>query len=276
MFQTNVKLKEKKHLSAWRKISIGSWKPIGDSQVYATVEVNATAALEYIEDLKEKGVRITLTHIAGMACGQMIKDTPQINSILRLGNLYPRQDIDIFFQTASNDPNDLSGHVIRNIDKKTIPKIADDMKPKVSSIKSGNDKDYQKIKSSMSLIPAILMRPILGILGFILYSLNLWSPKLGTPKDSFGSMMITNVGSLGINHALVPLVPYSRIPLILALCKTHDKVVLNAENIPFNQSTINACFTFDHRIIDGVHGAKLSQIFKKYFENPYLFEISKD
>ena len=84
------------------------------------------------------------------------------------------------------------------------------------------------------------------MLGFLSYSLNLDLSRFGVPKDALGSIwdlvlyyhwflipkmalgsvMITNVGSLGLEEAYVPLVPYSRVPLLLALGKVKDEAVV--------------------------------------------------
>ena len=137
----------------------------------------------------------------------------------------------------------------------------------IKKIKEGDDVNYKKVKSTMSFIPSLFVKPFISIYGFILYNLNLWSPLFGAPKDSFGSMMITNIGTLGMQTGLVPLVPFSRCPLILAFGSVYEKpVVSNGEVIV--QKTVDCGWTLDHRIIDGVIGAKMALYFKELMENP--------
>ena len=42
-----------------------------------------------------------------------------------------------------------------------------------------------------------------------MYTFNLDLSGLGMPRDAFGGVTITNVGSLGLDIAYVPLVPYT-------------------------------------------------------------------
>ncbi len=90
---------------------------------------------------------------------------------------------------------------------------------------------------------------------------------MGVPKDSFGSIMLTNVGSLGLDEAFAPLVPYSRIPILIAAGSVQDKAVVRDGKIVVGK-VIKLCATFDHRVIDGVHASHLSKSLKQIFANP--------
>ena len=270
MIRKNVKLLSPKKSSAWRKISIGSWRPNGDSQVYAELKLNATAALKKIEELNQQSeVKITISHFMGKLLGKVLTEVPDLNSIIRFGKVYPREDVDIFFH-VSYDESELSGHVIRNIDKKSFQSISQELSQTALSIRQDKDLNFKQIKKSWDLIPGVLSRWVLDFIGFISYSLNINIKGSGIPQDAFGSMMITNIGSLGFTQAFVPLSPYSRIPLILALGKTHLTPVSLPDGSVVSQEQINLCFTFDHRIMDGARGAKMASLIKKYMENPDL------
>ena len=100
-----------------------------------------------------------------------------------------------------------------------------------------------------------------------MYLLNLWTPLMGVPKDSFGSVMLTNIGSLGLDEAFAPLVPYSRVSLLIAAgAVRHQPVVRDGQVVV--ASVIKLCTTFDHRVIDGVHASQLASALKSIFANP--------
>jgi pyruvate/2-oxoglutarate dehydrogenase complex dihydrolipoamide acyltransferase (E2) component len=270
VFRRNVALGSRLELSTWRKSAIGTWDVVGDSQIYAMISLDVGPMLEYIKN--HPCEKLTLTHVAGKASGIMIDKFPQINSIIRFGNLYPRKDIGVFFQVAPDkEGKDLTGMTIKDIHKKSLQQIVDEMRPAVKTIRSGNDESYKKVKNSLKMIPGFLITPVIRFLGFLLYTLNIWTPSLGTPQDSFGSMMITNIGSLGMQRAWAPLVPWSRVPLLMALGKVYDRPVVKDGEIVV-QKTIDCCFTLDHRVIDGVLGAKMAKHFEFLFTNPHLLE----
>lgn len=119
----------------------------------------------------------------------------------------------------------------------------------------------------MKIMPGFLVGAMLNVLGFILYSLNIWTPLFGAPRDSFGSMMLTNVGSLGIDLCFAPLVAYSRVPLLIALGAVADRAVARDGQVVVAQ-TVQIGVTFDHRLIDGLHASKMTKTLAKYFKDP--------
>jgi pyruvate/2-oxoglutarate dehydrogenase complex dihydrolipoamide acyltransferase (E2) component len=187
---------------------------------------------------------------------------------VRWGRIYPRLGCDVFMHAAT-DPTgqDLTGVVVRGAHEKTVAAIAEEVNPRVKEIKAANDRTFARVKTTMRLLPALASRTALDIFGFIFYTLNLWSPIFGSPRDSFGGMMLTNIGSLGLKMAFVPIAPYTRIPLVMALGAVHEKpVVRGAAVVP--GKVVCSCWTFDHRIIDGVHAARMAATFERIFEDP--------
>lgn len=261
-------------MSGWRKIAIGTWLRSGDPSVYSLVEFNAEPALEHIARLrKESGQKITLSHYTGRAVALALSEHPALNSVLRWGRLYQRENVDVFFQVASDSMGeDLSGLVVRNADQKSVRQICEEMNAKVTAIKSKEDRSYRLMKSMMQKIPGGLTGFLLGITGRILYSLNLWSPLLATPRDAFGSVMITNIGSIGLNAALAPLVPFSRVPVLIALGGVEEKPVVENGKIII-QKRVTLGITLDHRVIDGVYGAKLYRTLKEVFTTPEKLDV---
>jgi pyruvate dehydrogenase E2 component (dihydrolipoamide acetyltransferase) len=269
IFRRNVELGRPLKISSSRKVSLGTWRTVGDPSVYGIVAFDVDKAVNYIERLrKETGIRVTLSHFVGKAIAQMIHKHPQINCLLRFGKLYPRKNIDIFFQVASDDQGeDLSGMTVRNADQKSLLDIAREMEDRVKAIKSKKDKSFTRSKNTVSLFPGLLVRRIVDFMSFILYTLNIWTPLLGTPRDPFGSAMITNIGSIGLETAFAPLVPYSRVPILFALSSARDEAVVRDGQIRIVKQ-MKICVTFDHRVIDGMHAANMTKTLRALFEEP--------
>ena len=92
---------------------------------------------------------------------------------------------------------------------------------------------------------------------------------LGLPRDPFGSAIITNVGSLGIDVAWAPLVPFTRVPLMVSVGTMQmAPQVVGDQVLP--RPTMSVAVTVDHRLIDGVHAGAMTKIFKRCFENPEI------
>jgi pyruvate/2-oxoglutarate dehydrogenase complex dihydrolipoamide acyltransferase (E2) component len=265
----NVDLGPALKISSWRKVAIGTWKTVGDPSVYGSMEVDVGPALSYLEKIKFKtGTRVTLSQFAGKAVALTLARHPEINCILRFGVLFPRNHVDVFFQVASDQTGkDLSGMTIRDADKKSIAEMAVEMQVRIDSIRRKGDPEYRKMKSLMGSLPGFFSRYVLGFAGFFMYTLNLWTPLLGSPRDPFGSVMITNIGSLGLDTAFAPLVPYSRVPLLIALGGARETPV--ARNGKLEIAMISRiCVTLDHRLIDGMQASHMARTLSKIFADP--------
>ena len=271
----HLKLQKKKKLSAFRRIAIGTWRTVGDPSVYGSLKLKMDRALEYIEKFREKkGKRLTVTHLIGKAAARVLEEMPDANAILRFNTIYLREEIGIFYQVAMRDPEtgelDLSGTVIHRANEKSLEEIIDEMEEKVKKIRAGKDKNLEGTRSSFKKIPSLLLNLAIDFISFLSYTLNLDLRWLGLPKAPFGSIMITNIGSLGLEEAYVPLVPYSRVPILLAVGEVRDEPVVEDGQIKIAKM-MKICATFDHRILDGSHAAKMSKLLKEQIENPFQF-----
>jgi pyruvate/2-oxoglutarate dehydrogenase complex dihydrolipoamide acyltransferase (E2) component len=269
LLSQNVALGPPLRLSPWRKVAMGTWRDCGDPSVYAFLDIDVAPAQAYLRKVRdEQGVNATLTHFFGRVIAETLARHPQINCLLRWGRLYPRKNVDVFFQVASDmKGEDLSGMTVRNADRKTVADIAKEMGSQVKRIKSNQDESYRQMKGLMGLLPGWLVRYAINASSFLMYSLNLHSKLLGVPRDSFGGAMLTNVGSLGIDMAFVPLVPYSRCPILFSLGAPKDVPVVRDGKIEVAHQ-VRMAVTFDHRLIDGVHASHMLRTFLKACAHP--------
>jgi len=256
------------HLSAFRKISIGNWRHPRDPQTYAEVELNIEPALEFLEEHK-KDRALSITHYITKIMGDCFRRQPEMNSVILRGKLYQRKDISAFITTLLKHQKgaDLSGFQIINIDQRSIYEIADICEGEILRLRHGDDPEFYALDKTMSRIPMPLVTPLFRILDFFKYTLNLATKMPGMQEDRFGSVIITNIGALGLQSAFVPLTPVARTPFLTAVGKPFEGVVVN-DGKPVVQQRLKIGFTFDHRYIDGFHGAKFIRYFTKVFENP--------
>lgn len=271
--QKNVAQIKKVRLSPWRKVSMATWKIVDDSSVHGLLKVNADELLKYLDKLNQNSSKkITLTHVMIKLLGKVINRYPDANSFIRFGKLYQRQDTDIFVHIAADDEgNELTGTVIRQAHMKNISEIAKELSDTAKEYKSGAKSEFDQIKTMLKFLPTFLLRPALQLVGFILYSLNLWSPLLGVKRDPFSGIMFTNVGSLGVDLAYTPLATYSRVSFLMAMGQIQDSFKWETDKmIPSKELYLTT--TFDHRILDGVHAAKMCNYIRELVANPSLLD----
>jgi len=163
---------------------------------------------------------------------------------------------------------DLSGATLYDVERKSLREICDEFETKVARVRARQDEVLEKTRSSFGAVPNLLMNLALKLLSACCFTLNLDLRAFGVPNDPFGSVMITNIGSLGLDVGYVPLVPYSRVPLLFAVGEVRERPVVDGGQLAVGRTMfINA--TFDHRLIDGVHAAAVAKVLREWLENPY-------
>ena len=256
---------------------MGSWQTAGDPSVYGQLEIDMTTSQAFLQKLNsDHGLKVGISELVGKITALVLKERPEMNGMIRLGRIYLRSSVNLFYQV--NVPGTGSGHVknamllgltVPDAEKKSLREISQELQHKAAKIRSGEDSQMSDSVNKFALLPWQLVRWVLNISSFLNYDLNLPLHHFGLPKDSFGSVMITNVGSLGVDTAWAPLVPYTRVPLLLTIGAVKERPWVVAGSVVV-RPVMKIGFTFDHRFMDGVHAAAMSKLFHHYFENPEL------
>jgi pyruvate dehydrogenase E2 component (dihydrolipoamide acetyltransferase) len=268
----NLSLVRMKELSSFRKIALGTWQTAYDPSIYGTLVLRMDRALAYIERFRvQTGRRLTVSHLMAKASAMALQACPEANAILRWNRIYLRQRIGVFFQVLMTDEGenkpDLSGATLYDLDRKSLLEIVEEFEDKVKLVRARKDPALEKTRGTFQRIPFFLLNAFLKVLSFLSFTLNLDLRALGIASDPFGSLMITNVGSLGLDTAFAPLVPFSRVPILFAIGEARDQVLVE-EGRPAVVKTMSVNATLDHRVIDGFHAARIAGVLREWMENP--------
>lgn len=260
--------------SAFRKISIGTWSHPRDPTVYGAITLRMDEALRYRDAFREAtGRRLTLTHMVARAVGAVLEEVPEVNALLRWGKPYLRKDHRVFFQVAMKDPEtgriDLSGHTVDRAHQRDLLDILVDFETSVERIRGAKDEKLESTRGTMKKLPGWVVGRLLDTLAFLMYTLNLDLEPMGIPSKTFGGAAVTNVGALGIEEAYVPLVGYSRTPLFVALGAVIRSPVVEPDGTLAVGQTMKVMASFDHRLIDGAHAAKMCKVLRRWMEDPW-------
>lgn len=257
-------------LNVWRKVAIGTWSTTKDPSIYGFVDLDAGPLIAKIEEYRKRGIRLTPTVILAKGIAHGIERYPAFNSILRLGRLYQRKTIDVFLQVSAveNGEENLSGTVVREANHKSLETILHELQEKAKRIRTNEDPEFKSIKTRLKSVPSFVIARILDTVSFITHTLNLWSPALGTPRDPFGSAMVTSVGGMGLEYGFAPLVPYSRCPMVLAIGKITDRAIVEDGRVVV-KPMLPVSVTLDHRLIDGYGCSKILEGLKEYLKHPH-------
>jgi pyruvate dehydrogenase E2 component (dihydrolipoamide acetyltransferase) len=270
----NIQLAGRARLTPFRHIALGTWRTAYDPSIYGSLTVPMDETLRYIAAFRAAtGARLTVTHLMAKVVGAVLAGVPEVNAVLRLGRVYLRRDIAVFFQVAIEDPQtgsiDLSGVRIESPHDRDLVELVHEFEKSTAMVRSRQDREgLERSRAGLLRVPGLFMGWTMRMLSLLNYGLNLDLRWAGIPRDPFGGAMVTNIGSLGLEGAFVPLVPFSRVPILIATGAVEDAVCVEDGKI-VAKKVMRLFATFDHRIIDGAHAAKMVKIVRSFFEDPF-------
>ena len=253
--------------SFWRKISMASWDHPRDPQIYAALDIDATAMMKVIGELREKGadVKVTPVHFVGKGVADAITLYPEINGIIVRGSVRVRDSIDIWFNVMF-DSGDLFGAKIEAVDQKSTTPVAQELADGAARIRDKGDKRLRSYDRLTKWMPAWLLRRFLWLSDVLNFRLGIPLKWAGVERDPFGTILVTNIGTFDMVHAFAPIPPMMRLPGVVVVGRVHDKPVAVDGKVVV-RPVLPISITVDHRYLDGFHAARMAQAFQGFLED---------
>lgn len=263
--------------SLWRQVSSVAWRSPNDPTTYGMLDVDASAALAYIEKLKkETGKRITITHLVVKAVGLALGRHPECNAYLRFRRVYQRDRVDVFVLVAQlpaeservrDQRADLSGVRLADVDSLPLLEVANQITEEGALLRQGQDRAVGPLKRALARLPKWIGSLGLRAVTFLQYELNLDLSALGVPRDTFAGALVTSMGMMGIRYAFTPLVPAMRHSVMLAVGTVEDRPVAR-DGVVVVRPILPLAATLDHRVVDGYHASRLASTLTQLLEDP--------
>jgi pyruvate/2-oxoglutarate dehydrogenase complex dihydrolipoamide acyltransferase (E2) component len=258
-------------LTGWRKIANALWDAPNDPQIYGMLELDATPVLEFVEQARGQGHRLTATHLVGRAVARALVAVPDLNVRLVGDRAIPRDSIDVFFITAVDRGRDLTGVKISDADRKSALDFAKELGERGALAKAGNDADLARVKHTMETLPKPLLRIALRFGAWMAGTHARSVAPLGLAASPFGSAMVSSVGMLGLPMGFSPLAWMYTVPLLVCVGEISDKPVVVAGRVEA-RPVLPVTATIDHRYVDGAHLSHALRAFREYLATPSAFE----
>lgn len=249
-----------------RKVAVATWRPSRDGRIYTRVEVDASAALAYCARLRdETGVRVTLTHVVGCALARALRDEPEIRARIVLGRVVPLAAVDIGFAVDIGTGSDLAPMKVAGVDRLAPVDVARELEAGAARLRAGEDRSHRRTSLIVRLAPTVAMRPVVAVAGLLAGGLGL--PAFGQPGFPLGSAFVSNVGSLGLDEAFLAPLPLARTPIYLSVGAVRDRPVAEDGAVVVRPVVVLVA-TGDHRLVDGSHAARLTEIVRHGVTHP--------
>ena len=102
---------------------------------------------------------------------------------------------------------DLVPVTIHDGHKMTVVEVAKKIAEKVAKAKSGKDKRHNQSTQLANYIPSFIAQPFAFCLTYLAANVGLNLSPFGVRGDTFGHIVLTNVGGMGFKEGFAPLCP---------------------------------------------------------------------
>lgn len=258
----------------WRVTAAAIYTTPTDSRVYGTLDIDVTDAKRFLDEKRGDGVKITMTHLATVVLARAVAfDVPEMNCFIRRGRIVGRKRIDVTVPVAVGGGEGVSAILVKDAHARTVTSIAEEIRASAEDNRAGKESKTMQNKYLLNRIPWPLRRPVFRFLKWITVDMGIKIKSLGLSADSFGSFVVSDIGSFGLNTGMTSLMPVAKVPAVIVLGKIEDKPVVRKGQIEI-RTMLPLTGTFDHRIVDGLQIGKLARGIKRNFRKPeWLDEI---
>lgn len=258
--------------SPWRVLATALYAPPSEGRIYGTLELDARAALDWIEARRGNGVQLTLTHLMVAALGRALaRDVPELNCLVRRGRVVARERVDVGVTVDAPGERGVAAVVVRDADRIPLAEIASRVRGEARRERAGEVAGINRSRDPLAGIPWPLRRPAVRLASFAVHELGLELPSRGLTRDAFGSILLSNIGTFGLATGMLALFPLARLPAAIAMGRIEERAVVRGGEIVV-RPVLPLTGTFDHRLVDGQQAGRLAQAVRGYFEKPESLE----
>jgi pyruvate dehydrogenase E2 component (dihydrolipoamide acetyltransferase) len=259
----------------WRKVASTIYKKPTDSKIYGIVELDVTELEKYVAQKRKEGIKTTVTYLITLIIGRGIRqEVPALNTYVKRGKILQRDHVDATVSVLL--PGGQMGSVkVENADQLTTAEISDEIGKNIANSRKGDENDTMQSKSLLAKLPWPFRNWLFKIYQIITIHWGISVPGIGLDSNSFGSYMVSNIGTVGLDTGFASLLPSSNISFVFVLGTVNKKPVVINDEIVIRKIMLMAS-TLDHRVVDGSHGGSLFRFIKQVAKHPEILDSKPD
>ena len=246
-----------------------------DSQNHFEDRIDMDILDAYCEKKKREGLTgFGALHAILAAYVRTISERPGINRFVAGQHVYARKNIVAIMTIKKKMGLDCPDTVIKVIFEPTD--TADDIYRKfitVSEKALAETTDFDNTAKFLTHIPGLLLRFTIGCLRFFDY-FGLLLRGLIKVSPFHGSLVITSMGSLGINAIYHHLYDFGNVPLFFSYGKKYTVRELAPDGSVVERRMMDLRVVTDERICDGYYYASAFKIMQRYLQHPDLLDVA--
>ena len=258
----------------WRVTAAAIYTAPSDSRVYGSLDIDVTDAKRFMDEKRKSGAKITMVHLTTAVLARAVAfDVPELNCFIRRGSVVGRKRLNVMVPVMLDSQSGVSSVLVKDAHARPVSDLADDIRQQARNSRSGEESKASQNKYVLNKIPWPLRRAVFKLLKWLTVDLGVEMRSLGLSSDSFGSFIVSDIGSFGLTSGMAALFPAAKIPAVIIMGKMEEKPVVRDGEIVI-RTILPLTGTFDHRIVDGMQIGKLGRALQSNYKQPeWLDEI---
>ena len=226
------------------------------------------------EKRKEGYKSLGYLHLFIAAYVRLVSQRPAINRFIAGRRIFARNNIEVVLTVRRGMTAEAGETTIKVVfdPYDTVFDVYHKMTEKIDEIKYGEeDNNTEQVASALTKLPRFVLRFAIWILKVMDY-FGLIPQSLLDASPFHGSMIITDLGSLGIPPVYHHIYNFGNLPVFVAFGAKRREMELDKTGAPVERKYMDYTVVSDERICDGYYFATAFKYFKYYLRNPELLE----
>ena len=218
---------------------------------------------------------IGILHLFIAAYVRAIAALPGLNRFIAGRRIYARNNIEVVMAVKRNLTIDATETTIKvEFDPTdTIFDVFRKMNQEIEKIKSSDEENgTEDFANSLNKMPRFLVRFLVWLIKVGDY-FGLLPKKLLDISPFHGSMIITDLGSLGIGPIFHHIYNFGTLPVFISFGAKRRVYELDRNGTPIERKYVDAKFVLDERTVDGHYYATVFKYINRFISDPSLLEV---
>ena len=233
----------------------------------------------WLREKRQEGWKgMGMLHIFIAAYVRTIAHCPGLNRFISGQKIYARNNIEIVLAVKRAMTADATETTIKVVFEPTdtIFDVYRKMNEKIDEIKASDEgNNTEQVAGMLCKFPGLLLKFAVWLLNLLDY-FDLLPMALLNASPFHGSMIITDLGSIGIPPIYHHLYNFGNLPVFFAFGAKRRVYELDKSGAPVERKYIDYKVVMDERTIDGVSYATAFKHLKYHMRNPATLEVAPE
>lgn len=261
---------------AYNKFTPFAMKRRSDATNYFSDNIEVTEIDRWLREKRSEGYKgMGILHLFLAAYVRTVAYRPALNRFVSGQKVYARYCVEILMtvKKAFSDDAEETTIKVKLLPSDTIFDIYRKINEQIDEVKANvEDNGTDKFVRIIANLPRIVLNSVVSFIKMLDYFG--WAPQSLLDISPFhGSMIITDLGSLGIPPVHHHIYDFGNLPVFVAFGAKRHSVELDASAHPVERKYVDYSVSVDERTCDGFYMAGSFKYLKYYMKNPRLLEV---